>query len=174
MPRCSTKANCTSTRWRYPASRGQLACACPGSGPMWNADQALDPRPVEQDIETLKAWGATGLITLVERHELVMVNAPDLPELLKAQDVWWKHLPIRDMAPPGKTFAGLWDETAVDIHARLAAGERIAMHCLAGLGRTGTIAAKILVERGMKPKRPSRASATRAKARFKRGARLGT
>ncbi|MEM9604626.1 MAG: protein-tyrosine phosphatase family protein [Pseudomonadota bacterium] len=151
MPRYYRNSRLHIDTLGIPDVNGVLGlCACPGSAHLWGVDQPNDPRPVEQDLETLAGWGVTGLISLVERHELHLVNAPDLPELLKARGVWWRHLPIRDMAPPGKTFAELWAEAGPDIHRRLEDGERIAMHCLAGLGRTGTIAGKILAERGMR------------------------
>jgi ADP-ribosyl-[dinitrogen reductase] hydrolase len=35
------------------------------------------------------------------------------------------------------------------LHARLAAGERVVVHCKGGLGRTGTITARLLVESGV-------------------------
>lgn len=135
-----------------PETAGQIGlCACPGSAHLWDMDQPRDVRPVEQDLDALVDWGASGVITLTERHELHLANAPDLPELLKARGLWWHHLPIRDMTPPGKTFEELWVEAGPGIHQRLTSGERIAMHCLAGLGRTGTVAGRILVERGMHP-----------------------
>ena len=153
MPRYYRHGQLEINTLELPDSAGVIGlCACPGSAHLWGSDQPREPRPVEQDLDKLLEWGATGLVSLVERHELYMVNAPDLPELLDARDIWWRHLPIKDMTPPGKTFADIWQEAGPEIHRRLDAGERIALHCLAGLGRTGTIAGKVLVERGMKPK----------------------
>lgn len=37
------------------------------------------------------------------------------------------------------------------LHRRLDAGERLLIHCRGGLGRTGLVAGRILVERGLKP-----------------------
>ena len=37
------------------------------------------------------------------------------------------------------------------LRGALATGGRFAMHCYAGLGRTGTVAARLLVEHGMAP-----------------------
>jgi ADP-ribosyl-[dinitrogen reductase] hydrolase len=37
------------------------------------------------------------------------------------------------------------------LQAQLCAGETIGLHCGAGLGRTGTVAALILIERGFTP-----------------------
>jgi protein-tyrosine phosphatase len=58
------------------------------------------------------------------------------------------HMPIEDTQHPSPAFDLAWQKHKADIHARLDRGEIIAIHCHAGLGRTGTIAAKILIERG--------------------------
>ena len=56
---------------------------------------------------------------------------------------------------PGKrqrhAATGAWAALAPGLHRRLGAGERVLLHCKGGLGRTGTIAARLLVERGMTP-----------------------
>jgi len=35
------------------------------------------------------------------------------------------------------------------VHALLDRGDSVALHCRAGLGRTGTVAARVLLERGL-------------------------
>ena len=61
----------------------------------------------------------------------------------------WAHCPIEDMTPPGEPFERAWIDTGPRVHALLDRGEGVALHCRAGLGRTGTIAARSLLERGL-------------------------
>jgi ADP-ribosyl-[dinitrogen reductase] hydrolase len=44
-----------------------------------------------------------------------------------------------------------WADAGPELHGRLAAGERVLIHCRAGLGRTGMIASRLLVEAGLTP-----------------------
>jgi len=135
-----------------PGVPGKLGlCACPGSGYLWGSS-SNEERGVEADLDTLSAWGADGLISLIETMEFHLVHAPDLGHLVQEREMWWKHLPIRDMSTPSKRFETLWQEQAPDLHQRLLQGETIALHCLAGLGRTGMMAARLLVEFGVKPR----------------------
>lgn len=60
------------------------------------------------------------------------------------------HLPITDLSVPSPQFEAQWVKLAPLFHKALDEGETIAIHCFAGLGRTGTIAARLLIERGMK------------------------
>lgn len=59
-----------------------------------------------------------------------------------------RRLSIRDMAVP--TPAHMADILHTLAHA-LAAGERVYVHCWGGIGRTGTVVACHLIERGLTP-----------------------
>ncbi len=123
---------------------------CPGA-------RALGMLPIDQgaacdgDLAHIAAWGAHALVTLVERPELEMLGLDDLGERVRAHGLAWWHLPVIDGAAPGKAFERAWRDAGAALHANLAAGQRIALHCRAGIGRTGTVAARLLVERGMAP-----------------------
>lgn len=126
-------------------------CSCPGSGYLWGHSSG-EERGVESDLETLQEWGANGVVSFIQSMEFHLVHAPDLGQLIQDREMWWKHLPIRDMSTPSKQFEALWQQQSPDLHARLLAGERIALHCLAGLGRAGMITARLMVEFGVKPR----------------------
>lgn len=61
----------------------------------------------------------------------------------------WFHLPIRDGSPPGYRFEGPWLKVSSELHNILDKGENVLIHCRCGIGRAGTVAALMLIERGM-------------------------
>jgi ADP-ribosyl-[dinitrogen reductase] hydrolase len=115
-------------------------CACPGQ---------LDA--LKKDLPRLREWGATGLVTLLETHELELLGVTSLAAELATLGLRWWHLPIRDMEAPNARFEARWRKTGRELHGLLNDGLSIAVHCRAGKGRTGTVAARLLVERGTEP-----------------------
>lgn len=137
---------------QIPGVPGVLGmCSCPGSGYLWGSSND-EERGVEADLHTLQQWGANGIVSFIQSMEFHLVHAPDLGQLIQDHGMWWKHMPIQDMSTPTKAFEALWKTESPDIHQRLMNGEKIALHCLAGLGRAGMITARLMVEFGMKPK----------------------
>ena len=65
----------------------------------------------------------------------------------------WHHLPIRDVSIPDPVFEGAWETQGAALRQKLRDGERIVIHCRGGLGRTGMIAARLLIELGETPDR---------------------
>ena len=123
-------------------SQGRIGlCACPGL-----------ERSLANDLERLRAWGAHGLVSLIERSEFATLGVQSLPERVEALGMRWWHLPIRDMDTPDARFEASWTESGAELRALLSGGSSIAMHCRGGLGRTGMIAARLLVELGSDPR----------------------
>ena len=108
-------------------------------------------RHLEADLDAIEAWGARAVVTLVESREFQLYGVPDFVGALRRRRFAWLHLPIADMAVPGPEFARAWDREGAGVLARIAAGERVLVHCAGGLGRTGMFAARILVEFGAEP-----------------------
>ncbi len=104
---------------------------------------AAMPRPgllreLEHDLLALKKVGITHLVSLEEE-----INYPQ--ELIDRHGFTHSHLPTVDMQPP--SIAGSL-QTISEIKAIIEGGGAVAVHCRAGLGRTGTLLACFLIEAG--------------------------
>ena len=85
--------------------------------------------------------GRARVSLLINLHEL-----PDPRELLNRLGAESLHIPVPGSYPP--TPAQL-DQGVAAIADALASGKRVAVHCGAGLGRTGTLLAAYLVSQGV-------------------------
>jgi ADP-ribosyl-[dinitrogen reductase] hydrolase len=135
-----------------PGAHGRIGMIpCPGliTRDMFGPGAPLD---VESDLEAVSQWGAVALISLVEYHELADLGITDIGARAQARGLWWLHLPIRDFGVPDAHFEYVWRSEGQRLRGILLDDGRIVLHCWAGLGRTGTIAARLLVELGVGPK----------------------
>jgi len=106
----------------------------------------LCPLPQAGDVAALRDWRADLVLTLVEPAESAALS-PDLAGALAAAGIGQRLFPIADYSVPVGDWAGL----SADLHAALAQGGRIVVHCRGGCGRTGMIALRLMVEFGEAP-----------------------
>ncbi len=96
--------------------------------------------PTDREIERLAELGITTIVALFE-------TPPDTSAAMR-RGLRYIHLPYEDMTPPSpeliREFVGLME-------GAFASGEKVAVHCMAGLGRTGTLIACYLVHTGSGP-----------------------
>lgn len=123
---------------------GALAgCGRPGQ---WSrrdgegADVAAATAALDDDLRWLREQGIGAVLTLTE--------TPLLPGALARHGLAELHLPVDDLTPP--TPAQL--DAALDfIDEQRVRGQRVAVHCLVGQGRTGTVLAAYLIRGGLSP-----------------------
>lgn len=107
-------------------------------------------RTLATDAQALRdEWRIDLLVILVEDHELARFGVPDIQQVMASVGIDVLRLPIPDGGVPADVDqARVLARTILD---RLAAGERVAVACRGGLGRTGTIAACTLIGAGLGP-----------------------
>jgi len=123
---------------------------CPGKRDAQAMTGSWD-RDLGIDLDAIRAWGGTAVVTLITYEELALLGVESLGEEVTRRHMAWFHLPIVDVSIPDTAFERRWGGVAGDLHARLRHGQNVLVHCRGGLGRAGTIAARLLIELGWSP-----------------------
>lgn len=110
----------------------------------WDRDLSLD-------LDAICEWGAAAVVTLVEKKELTLLRVEHLGEEVVRRKMLWFHLPIVDVSTPDEGFEEQWRVAGNELRALLRSGRDVLVHCRGGLGRAGTIGARLLIESGMEP-----------------------
>lgn len=122
-----------------PCGPGTLAlCPLPGRGGAFEADMAQ-----------IQAFAPDLLVSMTETAERTALGATELPQALARAGVGWRHFPVTDFGtpPPDADWAGI----ATDAHRILARGGRVLTQCRGGLGRSGMVALRLMIEAGEDP-----------------------
>ena len=123
---------------------------CPGKkdAHAWNGPADRD---LGLDLDEIQRRGATAVISLITDKEITVLQVRGLREAVEERNMEWWHLPIPDLEPPGSDFERDWKIAGAAIRDRLRMGFDVLVHCRGGLGRAGTVAARLLVELGEDP-----------------------
>ena len=109
-------------------------------------------RDLDTDLDAVRDWGATAVVTLITDEEIDYLQIPRLRQAVLDRHMEWWHLPIEDgHSPPARGFEDKWEVAGEALRDRLRLGFDVLVHCRGGLGRAGTIAARLLVELGERP-----------------------
>ena len=120
---------------------------CPGKKDPYAQTGAWD-RDIPTDVDRIKQWGANVVLSLLENHEFDQLNVIGLRDEVVGNGMGWIQLPIKDQAVPDGLFESRWEELGPLIRSNVCSGGKVLIHCKGGLGRSGTVVARLLVEFG--------------------------
>ena len=100
-------------------------------------------------LSTFVNLNCSTIISLVEDSEFDQLCDKKLfvREIYK-HNLKWMHMPIADLKVPNYEFKQKWSTSKTLLKKELLQGNNIVLHCKGGVGRSGTIAALILIEHG--------------------------
>jgi nicotinamidase-related amidase len=105
-------------------------------------------RDLGADLEQLRALRADRLVCLVTEAELDWAGVPDIGPRAEAAGLVYRWLPVPDQGTPSRAEAADLVRWCREATGR---GESVVVTCMGGLGRSGTLAACVLVDAGLSP-----------------------
>lgn len=107
-------------------------------------------RDLSTDLDRLSGhYGVAHLVSLIEDHELAKYGIENLWAEAERRRIAVHRFPIQDVrVPPNVTCVA---PLVKNIATWATGGQTVVIHCIGGLGRTGTIAGCFLVEQGLEP-----------------------
>jgi protein-tyrosine phosphatase len=103
---------------------------------------------LSSSVKQLKTQGVQAVLSAIELAEMDKKGVSALPLQIQKQGMAWFHLPIEDDSIPDQAFAEKWQQVSPELHKIIKRGGKLALHCMGGSGRTGLLAAHILLELG--------------------------
>jgi Dual specificity phosphatase, catalytic domain len=117
--------------------RGKLAVAARPRGGDW----------LEDEVSGWREDGIDVVVSLLEKDEAAQLELSREGDVAKSKGVHFISFPIPDRGVPASTRDAL--SLLTDIAAALGEGKDVAVHCRQGIGRSGLVAAGLLVRSGM-------------------------
>ena len=101
------------------------------------------------ELKKFHELNCSAIVSLVEDSEFEkMYNKKLFVLQIYNNNLNWFHLPIIDLKAPDHKFLDKWQTTKSILKNDLIDGKNIVIHCMGGKGRSGTIAAILLIEFG--------------------------
>ncbi|WP_293910162.1 cyclin-dependent kinase inhibitor 3 family protein [Deinococcus sp.] len=104
-------------------------------------------RDLSADFAALKTAGVDLLVNLMELPEGLRYGMADYDAEAERLGLAVRRFPIVDVKVPSDIQA--FSELVSELHAELTSGKTVVVHCLGGKGRSGTLAACLLIYGGM-------------------------
>ena len=115
---------------------------------------AIMPRPRSGEwlADEITGWNRLGVqtvVSLLELHEVRELDLANEESLCRAAGLQFISFPVPDRGVPSNSVA--FAKLVASIEQRLRSGESVAVHCRAGIGRSGLLGACILKAFGVDP-----------------------
>ena len=125
----------------------------------WPGELAIIPRPrggdwLDDEIYRLRDEGFDVVVSLLTAEETEELGLIGERESIERHGLQFFNYPIADLGVPSSTKSAR--ELLTRLHRNLEDGKRVALHCRGSIGRSGLIAAGILVLAGVEPSRAIR------------------
>ncbi len=120
---------------------------CPGRNQVDSKGRAWC-RNLSDDLDAVIGADISTLITFLDQQELERLGASALPEMVQKYSFRWIQLPITDFGVPATDTVFQWCELLESLLDQLRQNKRILLHCAAGMGRSGMMAATLLKATG--------------------------
>ncbi|MGX9418626.1 cyclin-dependent kinase inhibitor 3 family protein [Vibrio sp. RC27] len=103
---------------------------------------------LQSSLEQLKAQGVMAIVTAISCDEMKVKNVEQLGDLSEKLGITWFHLPIEDDCAPDAEFEAKWQDVSPQLESIMTQSGKVALHCMGGSGRTGLLAARLLLDKG--------------------------
>ena len=117
----------------------------------WRGKLAVVTRPrggdwLEDEVTGWRDAGLDAVVSLLENDETVQLGLDDEHNIAKSKGLQFVSFPIPDRGVPASTGDAL--KFLTQLRASLGAGNSVAVHCRQGIGRSGMLAAALLMTSG--------------------------
>ena len=100
------------------------------------------------DVAKIATWNAACVVSLTQEDEMNRKGGSGLAEMLGQARIPWQSFAITDYGAPQK-LDQRWPALAASLHDMLDHGHGVLLHCAGGQGRSGMVAMRLMVERGL-------------------------
>lgn len=120
-----------------------------GSGSLSVMAKPVSGEWIEDEFAGIANWGIGRIVSLLEHHEACEVGLGEERKYSKKYGMDFVHYPIPDRGLP----SSVQDYQAFTkwLYREAAGGLNTVVHCRAGIGRTGIVAAGVLLHCGFEP-----------------------
>jgi len=104
---------------------------------------------IEDEFSGIANEGINQIVSLLENHEAYEVGLQNEKQLAEKNSMEFLSFPIPDRGLPSSI--GEFRDLTKHLYHQIAGGKNTVIHCRAGIGRTGLVAAGVLLQCGFEP-----------------------